>query len=447
MTKSDRWFHSYIYNYISAESHAMLSKDASILIVGGGTFGLSTALWLCRNRYRNVTIIDSFDIPSDLSAAFDVNKIIQSSYGPANRFTTMLAIEALELWQNDPVFFPHFHETGIVYATAAGKESQEYEELTLAHEELSKMGREPSVALNCENDFKCVVPQLTGDIHDWNGFYQASDCGWAQSKDSLTSAALEIKRLGGNFVTREVDQLLYDDESPKKVIGVKTLGGSTFFADKVVISAGASSVKLLDFKNQLLAKCWTLGKIKLSEEEAKELKNIPVVTSQEMGFFFEPDYQNELKICNEFPGYTNYVRDRQEPDDSIPVRKNTIPEEAEFGIRRLLRATLSHFADREIAEAKICWCTDTPDRNFLICEHPDYNGSLVLATGDSGHGFKHMPNIGKYIARLICYGPAALGEEKAQKWRWRPETAGDRIQNRFGGSGEVKDLHDIKRWI
>lgn len=424
----------------------MLSKESNIIIVGGGTFGLSTALWLCRNHYRNVTVIDCFDVPSDLSAAFDLNKVIQSSYGPNDRFTTMLALEALELWQNDPVFYPHFHDTGIVYATSAGKESEEYHQLKLVHDEMVNSGREASIPLDSVTDFKRLVPQLTGDISSWRGFYQAKDCGWAQSLGALASAAEEIKRLGGSLVTAKVESLMFDENSTR-VVGVSASDGRVFYGEKIVISAGASSVKLLDFKNQLLAKCWTLGKIKLSQEEAKEFKHIPVVTNQEMGFFFEPDYKNEIKICNEFPGYTNYIRESKEPDDSVPVKRNSIPKEAEAGIRSLLHATMPRFEGRDLTESRICWCTDTPDRNFLICEHPDYSGSLVLATGDSGHGFKHMPNIGRYIARLICYGPASLGEEKNQKWRWRPETSGDRIQNRFGGSGSVKDLNDIKEWI
>lgn len=35
-----------------------LSKDAPILIVGAGVFGLSTALHLGKRGYKNVTVID-----------------------------------------------------------------------------------------------------------------------------------------------------------------------------------------------------------------------------------------------------------------------------------------------------------------------------------------------------------------------------------------------------
>ncbi|CAH6719913.1 putative L-pipecolate oxidase [[Candida] jaroonii] len=420
-------------------------KQEEIVIVGAGTFGLSTGLWLLRNGFKNVTLVDPYEVPSEISAGYDINKIVQSSYQEDHCLTNSLAIEALEGWQTDPVFFPHFHETGILYSTSQGTDSSEYKELLDVKSYCEKTNRRfKCVLMNKSDDFKKIVPQLTGPLKKWKGFFQPAECGWAHARDTLVSAGREISRLGGRFVVGEVSELIYGDSS---VTGCLLSNGESILADKIIISAGASSVKLLKFQNQLLAKCWTVAHIKLSKDEAKKFKNMPVVLNYEQGFFFEPDpIKNELKICNEFPGYTNYVSG-DEPDNSIPLYKSQIPKAAELDIRKLLSDTLPEFKDREFVETKICWCTDTPDRNFLICEHPDFNSSLILATGDSGHGFKHMPIIGKYIARLVTYGPIALDEEKRNKWKWRPETSKDRVQDRFGGDGHVGDLHDISNWV
>ena len=61
----------------------MLSKDSKIIIVGGGVFGLSTALWLARAGYNDITIFDrcqfdkNFYNPSDGcdGASADLNKV------------------------------------------------------------------------------------------------------------------------------------------------------------------------------------------------------------------------------------------------------------------------------------------------------------------------------------------------------------------------------------
>lgn len=46
-----------------------------------------------------------------------------------------------------------------------------------------------------------------------------------------------------------------------------------------------------------------------------------------------------------------------------------------------------------------CIVTDSPDGQFLI-GHPDDTGRLVIAGGDSGHGFKHAGGLGELLAQL-----------------------------------------------
>jgi sarcosine oxidase/L-pipecolate oxidase len=54
-----------------------LGNESSILIVGGGAWGCSTALHLARRGYRRVTVLDAYPIPSPISAGNDVNKIVE----------------------------------------------------------------------------------------------------------------------------------------------------------------------------------------------------------------------------------------------------------------------------------------------------------------------------------------------------------------------------------
>lgn len=60
---------------------APLSHLSSILIVGAGTWGCSTALHLARRGYTNITVLDPYNVPSPISAGNDVNKVkLQSQY-------------------------------------------------------------------------------------------------------------------------------------------------------------------------------------------------------------------------------------------------------------------------------------------------------------------------------------------------------------------------------
>jgi sarcosine oxidase/L-pipecolate oxidase len=68
-----------------------VSKTDHIIIVGGGAFGLSTALQLAQKGYSNVSVYDKDDhIPPRFSAANDLNKIVRAEY--EDQFYTDLTI-------------------------------------------------------------------------------------------------------------------------------------------------------------------------------------------------------------------------------------------------------------------------------------------------------------------------------------------------------------------
>lgn len=58
-----------------------VSKSDSVIIVGGGAFGLSTALHLSQKGYTNISVFEKdSNIPPRFSAANDLNKIVRAEY-------------------------------------------------------------------------------------------------------------------------------------------------------------------------------------------------------------------------------------------------------------------------------------------------------------------------------------------------------------------------------
>ncbi|WVW84474.1 hypothetical protein I302_106508 [Kwoniella bestiolae CBS 10118] len=119
---------------------------------------------------------------------------------------------------------------------------------------------------------------------------------------------------------------------------------------------------------------------------------------------------------------------------------DTIPEEGEKAIRKVIKTCFPQFADRPLFDKAICWCTDSYDGNWLLTEDPRYKG-LVLATGDCGHTFKMLPIVGKYVADLI---EGKLSEEDKNRWRWRPEGRSSGDTGREGPKPD--DLADKPGW-
>jgi glycine/D-amino acid oxidase-like deaminating enzyme len=79
-----------------------------MIIVGGGAWGLSTALHLKLAGYSDITVFDrGAEIPSRYSAAWDLNKIVRAEYEDA--FYTDLALVIL--------FFVHlrYHQPRLVF--------------------------------------------------------------------------------------------------------------------------------------------------------------------------------------------------------------------------------------------------------------------------------------------------------------------------------------------
>ena len=69
----------------------MSNKHSPIIIVGGGAWGLSTALHLNASGHTNVTVFERAQtIPSPYSAAYDLNKIVRPEY--EDPFYTDLAL-------------------------------------------------------------------------------------------------------------------------------------------------------------------------------------------------------------------------------------------------------------------------------------------------------------------------------------------------------------------
>ncbi|RJE18745.1 fructosyl amine oxygen oxidoreductase [Aspergillus sclerotialis] len=424
-----------------------ISQTSSVLIIGAGTWGTSTALHLARRGYKNVTVLDAYPIPSAISAGNDVNKVIFSGQYSTQKdeieVNEMLGQEAFSGWCNDPLFKPYYHDTGLVMA-ACTKPGLERLAVRIRPDSNANL-----VELTKPEEFRNLAPRgvLRGDFTGWKGFHARSGEGWANARDALVAAAREAERLGVRFVTGtqgKVDALIFEKNDVK---GAITADGRTWRADQTILCAGANAGKFLDFKQQLRPTAWTIAHIALSPEERALYKNIPVIFNIEKGFFFEPDPEGEIKICDEHPGYTNMVEFPDGPR-SVPFEKTQVPKESETRIRALLRETMPQLADRPFSFARICWCADTANREFLIDRHPEHP-SLVLGCGASGRGagFKYLPSIGSLVVDAM---EDKVPEKIHRLIKWNPGIAANRnwkdTLGRFGGPNRVMDFHEVKDW-
>ncbi|HXG64336.1 MAG TPA: FAD-dependent oxidoreductase, partial [Blastocatellia bacterium] len=60
-----------------------------------------------------------------------------------------------------------------------------------------------------------------------------------------------------------------------------------------------------------------------------------------------------------------------------------------------------------LLEARVCQYENSSNGDFLIDRHPAFD-NVWLVGGGSGHGFKHGPALGEYVAQRVTGASAAV---------------------------------------
>ncbi|EPQ31355.1 uncharacterized protein PFL1_00690 [Pseudozyma flocculosa PF-1] len=409
-------------------------SQPSFLIVGAGVYGASTALTLARLGYRSITVLDrstdGFAAPD--AASNDVNKIARSAYSaPLYR---NLAKEALSQWRTDPTISRFYHEVGLVlHSGIAALNGDSASGITDDAEAYVRNGVENSVE---KGGFaELPRPGLKGFGKRQTGYIDPRG-GWTEANAAVRAVLAEAIRLGVKVVPRCVaKELLYHDRpssTGKRVVrGIRSADGKEYTADHTVIAAGAWSRLLLQ---QLLpgssinalppaspsAQCVVL--LQLTPEERAVLKHAPVVLNFDTGLYvFEPTADGVLKMAiHSAAGYQNPAPRldletayptfqqgeerhcaqpsaiyKESADQFVPEDKVRTMLEELYTLYPLLRAVPA-----ERIRTRICWYSDTLDENWVLDHHPDVD-NLVVAGGDSGHGYKFLPTLGRLVAAKL----------------------------------------------
>lgn len=433
------------------------NPPSSILIIGSGVFGLSTAYALTKRPSWSKTQITVLDrsgpqttdrpsFPAADSSSIDSSRIVRSDY--SDRAYSQLAAAAQEEWrkpgpqswggegrysetgflicadQGPEVYSDGIKKTGLGYARDAyvnGLELQDMEGLP----------KGSVVELNSRE--KIALASGTGaPFGDWG--YLNKRSGWANAEKSMTWLYNRVVETGRvKFVGETVERLEIDG---KKVTGAKLRNGTILQADLVVVAAGAWSPSLVDTRAQAVATGQALAYTDINDREQARLANVPVLMNLTQSTFMITPSNNVLKIGRHGYGYLNpktistaLVVPKKEGDSPFPEitvsqpythldnAKLCVPAEAERDLREGLRRMVPwpELKDRPWTHSRICWYTDTATGDFLITYHPHWDG-LFLATGGSGHGFKFLPVLGEKIADTIENNYPA---DFVDKWCWK----------------------------
>lgn len=340
--------------------------DSTVLIIGAGTFGVSTAWHLSQNHNdpSKVTIIDRENSPPSRSAAADINRILTADF--ASPLYANLAKEALSFWAEDPDLEWYFHKVGRLVLEEEG------EYISRRGVQLPGDGRIQNVDLD---QLRKRWEVLDGtDMRAIRRAYLESDAGWADAATATwqfleTAIRRRVKRAVG-----DVTELLFD-ESDKRITGARTADGREFLAETVILAAGAWTSALLSpvedalniadedrIERQAQATATISAYYPVSVEGLKRMAGckMPCVIYGQVGEVVPATRDNKLlKFTSLKTRIVNMERTRSGREISVPPAKpsDDVPQEHKVSMGTMLtQRLLPRFASGRPKWRMCCMC-------------------------------------------------------------------------------------------
>ena len=369
------------------------------IIVGAGINGVTAAIEL-KKRGHKVILVDPGPLPHPLAASTDISKAVRAAYG-ADEDYAELAERSIKRWceWNTEFGTDLYHEVGFLFLRRRPMQAGdfEYESFKLLERRGHNLERIDAAQLRKH------FPAWNADLYP-DGFLDR-ESGYAESGRVVATLIEHAKSIGIELREKHKFAALRE-----RGIGIVLEDGREIAGDFVVMATGAWTPYALPFTQKFLrATGHPVFHFKPRNPELFSPERFPVFGADisQTGYYgFPINRDGVVKVANHGPG-------REMSPDS-PERAVTAEEEKRM--REFLSETFPALAHAPIVHTRICLYCDTNDGDFWIARDPDQPG-LVIAAGDSGHGFKFAPVLGEIIADAV--------EERSnpllEKFRWRPE--------------------------
>lgn len=366
-------------------------KPYDVAVVGAGVFGAWTA-WHLAKRGQRVLLLDAYGPAHARASSGGESRIIRMGYG-ADELYTRWSQQSLARWKE--LFAARhetlFHETGVLWL-AGNRGPREQQTL----ETLQRCGVSHHVLDRAELAKR--YPQINLDEVEFAIFEPGS--GVLLARRAVAAVVADAVRHGAEY---RCAQVLSPETSPETSAGakMKTAAGDTILAGKMVFACGAWLGKL--FPEILGPRIFpTRQEVFFFGTPAGDARfappTLPTWLFQEDLVYGMPDIESRgLKIAFDHHG------ERVDPDTQSRLAS---PEAAEQA-RRYVARRFPALQDAPIVESRVCQYENTSSGDFLVDRHPA-NENIWFVGGGSGHGFKHGPAMGEYVAGRV------LGEAAAE---------------------------------
>ena len=335
-----------------------------------------------------VPLIDAHGAGNRLSSSGGESRIIRMGYG-ADEIYTRSAQRALSLWQE---FFqqtlfqntgePLFHRTGVLWLAHEDdpypvKCAETLRKLAITFEKLTTA------------EVRHRYPQIGLDQISWALF--EPDSGALMARRAVQAVVNEAIRNGTEYLQDSVKS----PAAKLKLDYVETFSGRRISAAHYVFACGPWLPKIFP---ELLG-----DRIHSTRQEVV-LFGVPAADRR----FTPPslptwiDFKDEAYGLPDLEGHgVKIAIDRHGPPFDPDTAVREVTNEGLTEARRYLTRRLTDLKDAVVTNTEVCQYENTANGDFLIDLHPEFD-NVWLVGGGSGHGFKHGPVVGEYVAARIA---------------------------------------------
>jgi monomeric sarcosine oxidase len=362
-------------------------KTYDVAVVGAGVFGAWTAHELQRSG-RSVLLLDAYGPSNSRASSGGESRIIRMGYG-ADEVYTRWSKRSLPRWQE---LFARagqklFHQTGVLWMAHEG-ESQA--SATLAT--LEKVGVHFEKLSGAELAKR--YPQTSFERNAWGILEPES--GVLMARRAVQVVVQEALQNGAEYRAEDV-------ETPAgrgRLESVRTRSGDSIRAGIFVFACGP----------------WL-------PQVFPDVLGGRIVTSRQEVFFFgvpagdqrfaPPAMPTWINLADEMYGIPDLESrgfkiaiDRHGPPINPDTEKRVVSPENLAVVRAYLAKRFPALTAAPVVETRVCQYENTSNGDFLVDRHPDFE-NVWLVGGGSGHGFKHGPAMGEYVAAQVSGSGAA----------------------------------------
>jgi sarcosine oxidase len=354
-----------------------------IVVIGAGAFGGWTALHLLRGGAR-VTLIDAWGPGNSKSSSGGETRIIRSIYGEDQR-SVRFALRSLQLWKEHEKRWNNrlYHRTGALFLGGRNDGFLQESKRLLQQEGVPAEEMSPTEA-------RQHFPQI--NFAGIESILYEPDAGYLTARENCRAVVEHFVEEGGQFEIAAIGrQSLKND-----IISLWLSSGEELSADSYVFACGPWLGELFPDVIGSLVRPSKQDVIFLAPPPGDTRFAPPLfpcwadLTSEEK-FYGIPDVQHRgFKIASDLRGRTF--------DPNTTDR--FIDPESLATVRQFLRFRFPALADAPVTEMRVCQYENTPDLALLVDRHPVAKNALLVG-GGSGHGYKHGPALGEYVAGIV----------------------------------------------